>query len=151
MSKELDAEAFGEIFAGMSVTLLAARPLRRELARLRAALPPGAPSDLPARPPYLDEVLDLTIRLQAMLPAEPPSDVEFLRRRLAPLHRSKSALARRLAAESHRLIRTIPDPTSLWLVPAVWSHRMGMLLDGQTFPAQVRNWAVQHWRRPGSV
>lgn len=144
MTKTLDAATFDEIFEGMTVTLMAARPLCRELALLRAVLPPSAPSDWPPRPVLLDEVLDLSARLSAMLPPTPPDDYAALRQRLSPLPRLECALAKNLAADTWQMLRSAPVQTRLWLVPSVWPLRMGMLLQGQTFPAQIHYWGT--WR-----
>ncbi|MDP1696466.1 MAG: hypothetical protein Q8L45_01555 [Xanthomonadaceae bacterium] len=150
MTDTLNAESFGESFAGMTVTLMPTADLRRELALLRAALPPSAPSDLPPRPAFFEDVLALTAHLGSFLPSSPPDNAAALRHALSRLQRSKSALAKRLAAEARRLLRSDPSHGYLWLVPSVWPLRMGMLLEGQTFPAQVRYWGIRRARRPAA-
>ena len=142
----LDAAAFDDIFQGMTVTLMASRPLRRELALLRAALPPVARADWPQRPLSAADVVAVTTWLQPLLPAVPDAPAS-LRPTLGLLTGRQSAQARLALLAAYQAIRAHPGREPLWLVPTVWPLRMVMLLEGQMFPADVRVW--QSWRAPG--
>ncbi len=131
----MDEETFERDFEGMSVTLMAPRRLRRELALLRAVLPPDAPSGRPADERetvlWAQSVAD---RLP-FAPPESPAERRVLRQHLSPL---QTRFARAAIRDALRVIRIAEPAAPLLLVPNVWSRRMDQLLSGQAFPAHVQ-------------
>lgn len=141
MAGELDADAFGDIFGGHSITLMDGHSLRRELALLRAALPPSSPEDVPRRPLLsMGEVLTLTHAVAQLLPPQLPDNASWLGHVLQPLPRSQSRRLRELVRDAYSQLRHCQPMPPLWLVPALWNHRIQYLLEGQMFPASIRCW-----------
>lgn len=148
MPDELTVEWFSEVFEGLTVTLMDSHSLRRELALLRAALPPSTYADAPARPLlWAEERLALTDPLRILLPSVPPDSVSVLQPRLSTLSRSESEQVRRLVDDAWRLLRGWPNPAQLWLVAAPWNHRIAYLLESSFFPTSVHSYGQRlRWK-----
>ena len=136
---------FAEIFGGFTVTLMAARPLRRELALLHAALRPSDDAFLPRRPPHREEVWTWAAYLAEHLPASAPGTPDALRLALAPRPWKGIAPERSVLRSAYRMIRRMEQQSALFLVPAAWSLRMEQLLAGRCYPATVQSCTWPCW------